>query len=108
MTLVQEKKFDPGIGKSFPLAETRAAQRFLEGREHFGKVMLTDVEFGCSPHKRVRLCPSFLGQAGDQLFSLRLIRLLGEARAGIPGPRRGNLDFRIRGNDDGDNAIVFW
>jgi hypothetical protein len=23
------------------LAETRAAQRYLEGREHFGKVMLT-------------------------------------------------------------------
>jgi len=29
------------IDKSFPLAETRAAQRYLEGREHFGKVMLT-------------------------------------------------------------------
>ena len=41
LKLVQEKKFDPGIGKSFPLAETRAAQRYLEGREHFGKVMLT-------------------------------------------------------------------
>lgn len=41
LKLVQEKKFDPGIGKSFPLAETRAAQRHLEGREHFGKVMLT-------------------------------------------------------------------
>jgi NADPH2:quinone reductase len=39
--LVQEKKFDAGIGKSFPLSETRAAQRYLEGREHFGKVMLT-------------------------------------------------------------------
>jgi NADPH:quinone reductase-like Zn-dependent oxidoreductase len=41
LQLVQEKKFDPGIGKSFPLAETRAAQRYLEGRDHFGKVMLT-------------------------------------------------------------------
>lgn len=41
LKLVQEKKFDPGIGKSFPLAETRVAQRHLEGREHFGKVMLT-------------------------------------------------------------------
>jgi NADPH2:quinone reductase len=41
LQLVQEKKFDVGIGKTFPLAETRAAQRYLEGREHFGKVMLT-------------------------------------------------------------------
>jgi NADPH2:quinone reductase len=41
LQLVQEKKFDPGIGKTFPLAETAAAQRYLEGREHFGKVMLT-------------------------------------------------------------------
>jgi NADPH2:quinone reductase len=41
LKLVQEKKFDPGIGKSFPLSETRAAQCYLEGREHFGKVMLT-------------------------------------------------------------------
>jgi NADPH2:quinone reductase len=41
LKLVHEKKFDPGIGKSFPLAETRAAQRYLAGREHFGKVMLT-------------------------------------------------------------------
>ena len=40
LKLVQEKKFDPGIGKSFPLAETRAAQRYLEDREHFGKIML--------------------------------------------------------------------
>jgi NADPH2:quinone reductase len=41
LKLVQEKKFDPGIGKTFPLAETAAAQRYLDGREHFGKVMLT-------------------------------------------------------------------
>ena len=41
LQLVQEKKFDVGIGKTFPLSETRAAQRYLEGREHFGKVMLS-------------------------------------------------------------------
>jgi NADPH2:quinone reductase len=41
LNLVAEKKFQVVIGKSFPLAETRAAQRYLEGREHFGKVMLT-------------------------------------------------------------------
>ena len=41
LQLVREKKFDVGIGKTFPLSETRAAQRYLEGREHFGKVMLT-------------------------------------------------------------------
>jgi len=41
LKLVQGKKFQVVIGKSFPLAETRAAQRYLEGREHFGKVMLT-------------------------------------------------------------------
>jgi NADPH:quinone reductase len=41
LKLVAEKKFQVVIGKNFPLAETRAAQRYLEGREHFGKVMLT-------------------------------------------------------------------
>jgi NADPH:quinone reductase-like Zn-dependent oxidoreductase len=41
LKLVQEKKFDSGIGKTFPLAETRAAQKYLEGRDHFGKVMLS-------------------------------------------------------------------
>jgi len=41
LKLVQEKKFRVIIGKTFPLAETRAAQRYLEGREHFGKIMLT-------------------------------------------------------------------
>ena len=40
LKLVEDKKFDVGIGKTFPLAETGAAQRYLEGREHFGKVML--------------------------------------------------------------------
>ncbi len=41
LKLVEENKFDAGIGKTFPLAETRAAQKYLEGREHFGKVMLS-------------------------------------------------------------------
>src|SRR5574341_341042 len=41
LKLVQEKTFQVIIGKTFPLAETRAAQRYLEGREHFGKVVLT-------------------------------------------------------------------
>ena len=41
LKLVGEKKFQVPIDKSFPLAETRAAQRYLQGREHFGKVMLT-------------------------------------------------------------------
>ncbi len=41
LKLVAEKKFQVVIGKSFPLAETRAAQRYLEGREHFGKILLT-------------------------------------------------------------------
>ena len=41
LKLVAEKKFQVVVGKTFPLAETRAAQRYLEGREHFGKVLLT-------------------------------------------------------------------
>ena len=41
LKLVAEKKFQVPIDKRFPLAETRAAQRQLEGREHFGKVILT-------------------------------------------------------------------
>ncbi len=40
LKLVCDKKFQVVVGKTFPLAETRAAQRYLEGREHFGKVML--------------------------------------------------------------------
>jgi|GEM_PF-95377 len=40
LRLVQQKKLHVVVDKSFPLAETRAAQRYLEGREHFGKVML--------------------------------------------------------------------
>ena len=41
LRLVQQKKFRMPIDKSFPLSETRAAQRHLQGREHFGKVILT-------------------------------------------------------------------
>jgi NADPH:quinone reductase-like Zn-dependent oxidoreductase len=41
LRLVEQKKFHVVIDKSFPLAETRAAQRYLEGREHFGKVILS-------------------------------------------------------------------
>jgi NADPH2:quinone reductase len=41
LKLIAEKKFQVAIDKSFPLAQTRDAQRYLQGREHFGKVMLT-------------------------------------------------------------------
>ena len=41
LKLVQQKKFQIPIDKSFPLSETRAAQRYLQGRDHFGKVILT-------------------------------------------------------------------
>jgi NADPH2:quinone reductase len=41
LRLVQQKKFQVAVDRSFPLAETRAAQRYLEGRGHFGKVMLS-------------------------------------------------------------------
>jgi NADPH:quinone reductase-like Zn-dependent oxidoreductase len=40
LELVKEKRFQVVVGKTFPLAEARAAQRHLEGREHFGKVVL--------------------------------------------------------------------
>jgi NADPH:quinone reductase-like Zn-dependent oxidoreductase len=40
LKLVSDRKVKVVIDKTFPLAETRAAQRYLEGREHFGKVML--------------------------------------------------------------------
>ncbi|MCZ6624870.1 MAG: zinc-binding dehydrogenase [Deltaproteobacteria bacterium] len=39
--LVQDNKLQVVIGRTFPLEEARAAQRYLEGREHFGKVVLT-------------------------------------------------------------------
>ena len=41
LALVQEKKFKVVIDRTFPLKEARAAQRYLEGREHFGKIVLT-------------------------------------------------------------------
>ncbi len=41
LDLIKENKFRVIIGKTFPLAEARAAQRYLEGRDHFGKVLLT-------------------------------------------------------------------
>ena len=41
LKLVAERKFQVPIDKSFPLAQTREAQRYLQGREHFGKVILT-------------------------------------------------------------------
>src|SRR5919108_2177309 len=40
LNLIKEKKFQVIIDRSFPLSEARAAQRHLEGRGHFGKVML--------------------------------------------------------------------
>jgi NADPH:quinone reductase len=40
LNLVQEKKFQVIIDRGFPLAEAWAAQRYLEGRSHFGKVVL--------------------------------------------------------------------
>jgi NADPH:quinone reductase len=41
LKLIQERKFRVPIDKTFPLAEARGAQRYLEGREHFGKIVLT-------------------------------------------------------------------
>lgn len=41
LRLIQEKKLKVVIDRTFPLKEARAAQRYLEGREHFGKVVLT-------------------------------------------------------------------
>lgn len=41
LELIRQGKFQVVIDRVFPLAEARAAQRYLEGREHFGKVVLT-------------------------------------------------------------------
>ena len=41
LNLVREKKFQVIIDRTFPLVEARAAQQHLEGRGHFGKVVLT-------------------------------------------------------------------
>jgi len=38
---VRDNKLRVIIDRTFPLAEVRAAQRYLQGREHFGKVGLT-------------------------------------------------------------------
>jgi NADPH2:quinone reductase len=40
LRLIKANKLKVIIGKTFPLAEAGAAQRYLEGRDHFGKVML--------------------------------------------------------------------
>ncbi|HET8564118.1 MAG TPA: zinc-binding dehydrogenase, partial [Candidatus Binatia bacterium] len=40
LKLIKEKKFQVIVDRSFPLSEARAAQRYLEGRGHFGKVVL--------------------------------------------------------------------
>lgn len=41
LKLIGEKKLKVVIERTFPLKEARAAQRYLEGRDHFGKVILT-------------------------------------------------------------------
>jgi len=38
--LIRDRKLRIAIDRTFPLAETRAAQRHLEGRDHFGKIVL--------------------------------------------------------------------
>jgi NADPH2:quinone reductase len=38
--LIRQQKLRIVIDRAFPLAETRAAQRHLEGRDHFGKIVL--------------------------------------------------------------------
>ncbi len=38
--LIVQQKLRIVVDRTFPLAETRAAQRHLEGRDHFGKVVL--------------------------------------------------------------------
>lgn len=39
--LVQDKTFKVVIDRTFPLKQARAAQRYLESRSHFGKIVLT-------------------------------------------------------------------
>jgi NADPH2:quinone reductase len=41
LSLIKGNTFHVVIDKAFPLSEARAAQRYLEGREHFGKIVLT-------------------------------------------------------------------
>ena len=38
--LIRQQKLRIVIDRTFPLSEARAAQRYLEGRDHFGKVVL--------------------------------------------------------------------
>lgn len=38
--LIRQRKLGVVVDRSFPLSEVRAAQRFLEGRDHFGKIVL--------------------------------------------------------------------
>jgi NADPH2:quinone reductase len=38
---VRDSKLQVIIDRTFPLADVRAAQRYLQGRDHFGKVVLT-------------------------------------------------------------------
>jgi NADPH2:quinone reductase len=40
LDLVRQKKLKVVIDRKFPLAEVKAAQRYLEGRDHFAKVVL--------------------------------------------------------------------
>jgi NADPH2:quinone reductase len=40
LDLARQKKLKVVIDRTFPLAEVKAAQRYLEGRDHFGKVVL--------------------------------------------------------------------
>jgi NADPH2:quinone reductase len=41
LALVRDRTFRVIIDKTFPLSAARAAQQRLEGRDHFGKIMLT-------------------------------------------------------------------
>jgi NADPH2:quinone reductase len=41
LQLIKGNTFHVVIDKAFPLAEARAAQRYLESRDHFGKIVLT-------------------------------------------------------------------
>jgi NADPH:quinone reductase-like Zn-dependent oxidoreductase len=40
LRLIREGKLKVVVDRTFPLAEARAAQRYLESRDHFGKVVL--------------------------------------------------------------------
>ncbi|MGH7765966.1 MAG: quinone oxidoreductase family protein [Candidatus Binatia bacterium] len=40
LDLARQKKLKVVIDRTFPLTEVKAAQRYLEGRDHFGKVVL--------------------------------------------------------------------